>query len=498
MDESKQNGTPAWVWLIVGLVVVAVISVCLVIAIAAGFFVITRSSTTGPLQPTLVAVEVATDTPPPTSTILPTLPPTNTAPPPATDTPEGAAATESPPADPSVEAPGDNTNDPNAALRASIEANVSTIRGLDPLEPVVTTLLTRDELRARVEEDLFADLSAEDAADFSLLLNAFDFVDRDFDYYNFALDLYAEQIAGFYDPETNEFVVVSEDDDLDVSEQLTHAHEFVHALQDQYFALDLLDDESLDSEAGAALLALIEGEATLVQGLYLAQGYFTFEELNEFLALAADQESPVFDNAPPVLANDLLFPYTAGYEFAQYLYDENGFDALDDAWANPPVSTEQILHPERYLAGDMPQLVSLAPLTDTLGAGWRLLDEDMFGEFYLSEYITQQLPDTQANTAAEGWGGDQYAVYYNDESDALVMTLRLAWDTPADADEFTAAYNDYLTALYGPAGQPEEDSSTCWTGADITCLYQLGGETFIVRAPDLATAQAVAAVNSQE
>jgi hypothetical protein len=491
MDETKKSGTPTWVWLIVALGVLTVIGVCVVIAVAIGFFVIADSNrveTTGPAE---AIVEVFTEEPPASPTTPPTLPPTNTVPP-ATDTPEVTGPTDTPPAEASATEPaGDTADDPNAALRESIEGNVSAIRGLDPLVPVTTTILTRDELRARVEEDLFAELTPEDAADFSLLLHAFDFVDRDFDYYNFTLDLYAEQIAGFYDPETDEFVVVSDDDDLDVGEQLTHAHEFVHALQDQYYALDLLDDESLDSEASTALLALIEGEATLVQGLYLLEGYFTFEELNEFLTLSTTQESPVFDSAPPVLANNLLFPYTAGYEFAQYLYDQNGFAALDTAWADPPVSTEQILHPERYLAADLPQIVSLAPLTDTLGTEWRLLDEDVFGEFFLNEYITQQLPDTQANTAAEGWGGDQYAVYYNDGADQLVMTLRLAWDTPADADEFAIAYTEYLNALYGTTGQSQADGGVCWSGADFSCLYTTGEETFIVRAPDITLVQAV-------
>lgn len=495
MDDTKKSGTPTWLWVVLGLGVVGLLGACLVIVAAGGIFLAARTVEGEPSEPTVALVEITEETPEDTATTPPTNSPTDTVPPPATETPP---PTETSPSEEPTEAPTGTGTDPNADLRVQIEANVSNIRGLDPLEPVVTTLLSREELRARVEEDFFAELSDEDADDFTILLHAFDFVDRDFDYYNFTLDLYAEQIAGFYDPETNEFVVVSDDDEVDVTEQWTHAHEFVHALQDQHFALDLLNDDSLDSEASAALLALIEGEAVLVQNFYLLEGYFTFDELNELLTQSLAQESPVFDSAPPVLANDLLFPYTAGYEFAQYLYDQDGFAALDAAWADPPLSTEHILHPELYLAGDVPQLVSLAPLTGTLGAEWRLLDEDVFGEFFLREYVTQQLPDTQAIAAAAGWGGDRYAVYHNAATDELVMVLRLAWDTPADSDEFAAVYTDYLDLTYGTDGQNQADGGVCWQGDDFTCLYRINGDTFIVRAPDLATAQAIVTLNSAE
>jgi hypothetical protein len=211
------------------------------------------------------------------------------------------------------------------------------------------------------------------------------------------------------------------------------------------------------------------------------------------LSLSTETESPIFDNAPPVFANDLIFPYTSGYEFMQTLYNQGGFDAIDEAWANPPQSTEQILHPDRYFAGDMPQLVSVAPLTDTLGTGWRQLDQDVFGEFYLRQYLEQQLPATQVDSAASGWGGDQYAVYWNEDAGELVMVLRLAWDSAQDGEEFATALADYTTATYGGPGRVESDGGVCWQGSDVTCFFRLGDQSFIVRAPTLALAQAIAA-----
>lgn len=463
------------------------------VAVAVLFVGVPFSSSVSPVSPpgsvgVAVTVPIVVDAPP-TETVIP--PTETTISPTGTDAPAGITPipTDTPTFDPTP----DTTDDPNAQLRESIEDNVVEIRGLEPLEPVITTILTREELRQRVQDDFFSEFTPEDARDFTLTLYAFDFVSLDFDYYNFTIDLYSEQIAGFYDPETNEFVVVSDDDEFDVSEQLTYAHEYMHALQDQHFTLDEFDDDERDSEATAAFQALVEGEATYLQTLYLLEGYFTLEQMGELFELFDELESPILDTAPPVLANNLAFPYNQGYVFVEALYNEGGFEAIDAAWADPPLSTEHILHPERYLAGDLPQIVSTAALTDTLGAGWRQLDEDIFGEFFLREYLSQQLSATEVEVAATGWGGDRYAVYWNEAAGELVATLRLAWDTPQDGTEFDLAYGDYASAVSGVAGVEQADRSICWIGADVICLYELDDDSFIVRAPSLELVEQIVA-----
>lgn len=387
--------------------------------------------------------------------------------------------------------------DPNAELRATIEANVVELRGLAPLEPVQPTLFTTAQLQQRVTED-FDDYTPEEAARDALVLSAFDFIEPDFDLYSFFIDLYSEQISGFYDPQTAEFVVVSDDDHLDPYEQTVHAHEYVHALQDQYYELGRLSDGSLDSEAGAALRALAEGDATLVQFLYIFGGYLTRAEINELAGSLEGVESAVLDDAPPLFANQLEFPYTYGLEFVRYLFAESGgFEGVDAAWANLPQSTEQIIHPERYLAGDLPQLVSLVPLTGTLGSGWQQLDEDIFGEFYLRQYLGQQLDEEAVDQAATGWGGDRYTVFWNATAEQLVMALRLAWDTAVDKAEFTDLYAAYPAALFGTSGRLQTDGATCWQGTDVICLYDLGSDLLVVRAPDQTTAGLIALAQNQ-
>lgn len=380
----------------------------------------------------------------------------------------------------------------NAAIRSVVEANVTELRGLEALAPIEPVVLTRDELRERVESDFATDTTPQESQADVLELSAFDFLGRDYDLYTALVTLQSEGILGFYDPETAEFVVVNDGALLDPAAQWTHAHEFVHALQDQYYDLDALSDETLDSEARAAVRALAEGEAELVQYLYLFEGgYFTESEAEAILNDPEQTDGGFLRDFPPVLVNDLAFPYTDGVEFVIDLYREGGFEAIDAAWANLPRSTEHILHPERYRAGDLPQLVTLAPLTDTLGAGWELLDEDILGEFYLRQYLDQQLPTATVNRVATGWGGDRYAIYWNEADAALVMALRLVWDTPADALEFAQAYPAYPAALFAAEGESQPDGTTCWTADEVICFRQVEGESLIARAPDSTTALAV-------
>ena len=189
--------------------------------------------------------------------------------------------------------------------------------------------------------------------------------------------------------------------------------------------------------------------------------------------------------------NAFIFPYTTGRDFAAALFARNGWAGLNAAWENLPQSTEQIIHPDRYFAGDNPQIVDLPPLTGTLGDGWKLAEEAVLGEFFLREYLIQQLSSSDVDTAASGWGGDRYAVYWNEESDEVVLVLRTAWDSINDADQFRAAYGRYTDALFGPIGQAQADGGTCWQSRTVTCVYATGTEVLVVRAPDVATAVAL-------
>ncbi len=381
----------------------------------------------------------------------------------------------------------------NAAIRAEVEANVVALRGLEPLATITPVVLSRDALRDRLAAEM-AETTPEAARADVLELSAFDFMEPDYDLAAAQLELQGDGILGYYDPDTAEFVVVNDGALLDAPAQWTHAHEYVHALQDQHYDLGALTDDTVNSEFQAAVRALAEGEAELVQYLYLTEGsFFSDEETTAIIADAAAAGRDDLDNYPPVLISSLVFPYSSGSRFVEALYNDGGFAAIDAAWLDPPRSTEQILHPERYLAGDAPQIVALNPLTDTLGVGWEQIADDILGEFFLREYLDQQLAASAAERLAEGWGGDRYAVYWNETTGGLVMALRLVWDTAEDAAEFAADYPDYPAGLFGVVAQAQPDGSACWVRGEAICFLQSGEESWVVRAPDTTTAAAVLA-----
>jgi hypothetical protein len=372
----------------------------------------------------------------------------------------------------------------------TIEEQVMRLRGLVPTQPVERVLMTQEQLYERMRQDFEEEFPPEEARDYALTLAAFDFLDPDIDMYDLLLRLYTEQIAGFYDPETEQIYVIADLGLMGQMERLIYAHEFTHALQDQHFDLEALgigdDDaeEKYDSEYLSAVQALVEGDARLMEQQFL-QSHYSPDELTKLMQESLEVDTTVLDAVPDVLRASLLFPYEYGQTFVEALYEEGGWAAVDAAYANLPSSTEHILHPDRYIAGDAPQLVSLPPLTDTLGAGWRQADEDIVGEYFARFYLAQQIPQEDAKIAAEGWDGDRYAVHHRQADGALVMVLQTVWDTPSDAEEFVDAYVAYAEGRFGHPADLANGARLCWTGAtDHLCLIWGPADITIVLGPD--------------
>ncbi|MEA3327743.1 MAG: hypothetical protein U9R53_10655 [Chloroflexota bacterium] len=364
-----------------------------------------------------------------------------------------------------------------------IESEVIQIRGLDQTKPVEKTLISMSELEEIVTNDFFLEYSDQEAEQDVLILAALGLLPEGFNLRDFYLDLYSEQIAGFYDDETEEIYVV-QGAEFGGSEKLTYSHEFTHVLQDQVYDLEEglgLNEEAceLDSERCAAVQALIEGDATYTEILWF-QTYASREDYFDVMQTFDELESPILDTAPPFMASDLYFPYEKGYVFIEYLYDQDGYDAVDLAYQNPPVSTEQILHPEKY-PNDVPQDVALPDLIDVLGNEWQLFDQNVMGEWYTYLILNQAyeedywLSEQTASKAAAGWGGDSYAVYLNGNTDEIVFINEVAWDTLADAEEFAEAFEDYADLRWGDSKDEIEGNPT-WYGDNSVIIFTRDGD----------------------
>lgn len=379
-----------------------------------------------------------------------------------------------------------------------LQQQVIELRGLQSSQPVERSLLTPDQLREKVINDFFEDYSEEEALEDTIVFLAFNLIDPDFELYDFFVDLYSEQVVGYYDDETEEMYVVG-GSGFQGPERLTYVHEYNHVLQDQNFDIEggLNYTEELcetDSEGCAAIQALLEGDSTLLELIWLSVEA-TLEDQREIFEYYGQSETPIYDNAPDFMKEDFLFPYQAGQVFVETLYLEGGWDAVNDAYGNLPLSTEQILHPERY-PEDRPVSVVLPDLVEVLGDGWREIDTGVMGEW--STYLVlafgldemARLSENAAIAAADGWGGDVYAVYYDDEGNTA-MVLKTIWDTDQEAEEFKENFEIYSFNLFGDpvvtrAGHLEWESEDGYTEFHI-----VADETIWIYAPDSITAHAI-------
>jgi hypothetical protein len=331
------------------------------------------------------------------------------------------------------------------ALLAEIEEQVIAIRGL-PAVDLEPELLTRDELREELLAEIEEEYPPEEVAADNATLRALGLLEPDQDIAELQLQLLGDQVLGFYDDVDKRMVIVT-DEGLNALAKFTYAHEYTHALQDAAFELASLgiDEEGHDDQA-LARVALVEGDATATM---LAWAFRHLEPAE--LAELTNQAPPDTSGIPSWLVEQtVVFPYVDGLAWTSAMTGSDptqpDFASVDAAFADPPDSTEQIVHVEKWTSHEEPIPVEVADLAGALGDGWTEVDDTPVGEALVRmilEYHGISRDEAQAATA--GWGGDRVVVATG-PGDAFAVAWRLAWDTPADAGEFVAAYE---TAMAG-------------------------------------------------
>jgi len=385
-------------------------------------------------------------------------------------------------------------DDATRALIEEIQRQVVELRGLDILEDINEEIIDRDELAVRIQDIIAEEYSPEEGQTDALTYWLLRLIpDREIDLYQLQIDLYNEQVAGYYDPEAGDLVVVTDDGVLAAFDKVTMAHEIVHALQDQHFDLVAIDeDHGTDADRRAAISALVEGDASLAMTQYMFE-YLGPQELIEMLgeALVGGEEYEVLENAPRYIADGLLFSYEAGQEFAMALYEAGGYAAIDAALADPPLSTEQILHPEKFIGPerDDPLDVQNPDISNELGDGWDVVRSDSLGEWDLRIMLEENGVDAPtAATATEGWGGAWLDVYTSDRDALALLTTR--WDSEQDATEFGGALLDSF--------QSDAQFGAVWSEDGRYFSAIAGGDTVVlISGTDQASVNAVLAVMSQ-
>ncbi|XYH92904.1 hypothetical protein ACMHYB_34215 [Sorangium sp. So ce1128] len=256
-----------------------------------------------------------------------------------------------------------------------------------------------------------------------------------------------EQVTAFYDAEARQIVVRAapvRTEEEAREQRAVLAHEIQHALQAQNFGLTDLDAVSSE-ERRLALLSLIEGDAMLTMVAYLSAeaGVPLGRALRRISdtprGLSIDELSrgeghAALRGALPIARERLMFPYVAGLSFVADIYRAGGFPLVNHLFARPPASTEQVLHPQKYLDGE-PAVPVRAPGAP---AGYETLGSEPMGELQTRVVLERCVPAAEARVAAEGWGGDAFSVI-GDRAQRVALLWSTAWDSDRDAEEFEAA-----------------------------------------------------------
>jgi hypothetical protein len=255
------------------------------------------------------------------------------------------------------------------------------------------------------------------------------------------VDLYSEQVAGYYDPDSTTLFGVTGADRLQL--RLVLAHEMVHALQGQYLPLDSILHDIKSNDRLSAAQAVLEGQATLVSIRVLSPDVDLtaqpeFWEAYEEQVEAQQEAMPVFAHAPLLIKETLLFPYLDGAQFMQWWGTTPLKDSLPTG-ARMPRSTEQILTPERYLKKDQ-------PVTLRFSSGPTRLYEDGLGELEIRILDSQLRGDVDVPKEIPpiGWGGDLYGVYQTAQGPAVIWYI--VWDDAVSADRFMRGTGSRLRA----------------------------------------------------
>jgi hypothetical protein len=351
---------------------------------------------------------------------------------------------------------------PTPPAIATVEHQVETVRGLRYTSHVDVKAITQAQIDRRLTRNFDKTYPVDFYERRSQVWGTIGVIPAGASIRDALLAFQTGQVVGFYNPANKQLVYIG-DTDLSLTERFILAHELTHAIDDQHFGLGRLDSiaAKCDDEAFTAGLGAIEGSAQ----------FFATQVLLRFPsdAPAGGGDGGSLAGVPPFISNLQLWPYDAGMAFIQALDDRGGTALVDKALETFPVSSEQIIHPERW-PGDSPQPVDVPDLGRALGTDWQDLDVMTVGEVWLQLMLELRLDKGVADQASAGWDGGIYRAWTDGTQTAVV--LRTMWDTPQDAGEFADAMSDWIgdTAFVAPPNGTRVDVGFASDGPTLAAL----------------------------
>jgi hypothetical protein len=267
------------------------------------------------------------------------------------------------------------------------------------------------------------------------------------------INLYTSQIGGYYDPKAERYVMPTWVPE--VLQAPTAIHELTHALQDQHYNLDSFNDpKKFTVDQVLARAALVEGDAMAVMVDYQRDelGHASIQTETSVDSMVLQQSLslmliPQFRAAPYSIGYSMLFPYTSGLRFVHALLKQGGWKAIDQAFTNPPKSTEEVLHPEKFNAkiSDFREIKDQEALDITNNSKAKVEFATTLGEFTLGLMLGTHISKDAATSAAAGWAGDRALIINNGSVRGVLVYTE--WDSPEEAKEFYSAAQKFTDIL---------------------------------------------------
>ena len=345
---------------------------------------------------------------------------------------------------------------------------ISDLRELEPRREVAKGVMSRDQIEEVFRKRIAQDYSAEDLEKERSLLVKLGVLPREYDYVEGTMQVLNEQVAGYYDPRDKTLFIA--DWLSPETQQMTMAHELAHALQDQHYGLEeILSDKDRSGDALLARRAIVEGDAVAVMFDYLLlplqQSFVSLPNLKDLYEetlnqqLSAQSQSQL-QKAPPFIRDSLLFAYVYGARFMQVYRKSFSWAETGSLYGRLPRSTEQIIHPEKYLSEpDEPTQLDTA-IDDAL-QDWETQYSDIFGEYQAQLALREYLTDEQAELATAGWDGDRIRLLRYEDG-KLALQWDTIWDDASEAREFRDHYAELIRLKYKIGAPKTEGDRLQW------------------------------------
>jgi hypothetical protein len=362
-------------------------------------------------------------------------------------------------------APEPRTRPEPSALFAEIDSildELSRITGMKKVKSVRTATMNREALKAFLEKRIDEVVDPKDVRAEEITLKRFGFLPKEFDLRKSTVELMTEQAAAFYDYREKKLYLV-EGGAADF-EKPALVHELAHALADQHFNLQKFVKPQRNDDSVLARMAVVEGQATWLMSEFLArkmgQSLKDSPLAVEMMSRAAENMSgqfPVLEKAPLYLRETLLFPYGRGMLFQQAAIGKLNKEAFSQVFRDPPVSTQQILHPDLYFNNTRPVSPALPEFAKQNGD--RVLNEGSVGELDHSILLRHYISREDADRITPQLRGGSYKVLESKDGKRFVLLYTSEWKDSSVASEYFRLYQRVLKGKWQTFTTTEESPS---------------------------------------